>query len=282
MSNGGRNREERLLDGHLGRLAPEERAHLETELQGDVELRAASERLGRMLRPLDQAPAFVAPTNLADRVLARVHATQGAPTRTLVESESGRILPFPAGRAREWIAVAACILLLLTVSVPGVTELRNRSRQALCGNNLADIFRGLTSYRESLRDMLPFSGRVTDAAWLPGSAGRAFASNSRHLFLLPKLGLVQETRSFVCPCDGDGRPMQRADFSSQSDFAEKANLSYDSWNLAGLRPIVRPGSAVPYLSDAGPFFVRARFDASVDVERANSPAHRGRGQSVLM
>lgn len=283
MTDRERNREERLLDWHLDQLEAEERASFDAELRSDAALRLASERLARVLRPLDQAPAVLSPANLADRVLSHVHRTrqmEHSPGLPVGERAPRRFLPFPGGRAREWIAVAACILLLLTVSVPGVASLRERSRQAICGNNLADVFRGLSGYRQSCDENLPFSGRVTNAAWLPGGSGETFASNSRHIFLLPKLGFVTATRSFVCPSDATRQAMQPASISTRSDFAERG-VSYDSWNLSGMSPIVRPRSAVPYLSDAGPFFVRARFDSSVDAERANSPVHRGRGQSIL-
>ncbi len=284
MTDRERNRADLLLDWHLGQLGAEERTLCEAEVQGDVELRRAGERIARVLRRLDQAPSVVSPSNLADRVLAHVYAARsadGITGATVVERSPQRFLPFLGGRGREWIAVAACILLLLTVSVPGVAELRARSRQTLCGNNLGDIFRGLSGYRQSCDDNLPYAGRVTNAAWLPGGGGPSFASNSRHVFLLPKLGFVAEPRSFVCPSDATIRPIQQANVTSRSDFAERS-VSYDSWNLSGLRPIVRPRSAAPYLSDADPFFVRAQFDPSVDAERANSPVHRGRGQSILL
>ena len=39
--------------------------------------------------------------------------------------------------------------------------------------------------------------------------------------------------------------------------------------------------AIAYVSDVNPLFVGARFNASIDPDRTNSPAHRGKGQTVL-
>jgi hypothetical protein len=65
------------------------------------------------------------------------------------------------------------------------------------------------------------------------------------------------------------------------DFPAHPNISYDSLNLAGANPNLRPPTALAYISDANPLFVGARFNAGVDPTRTNSPAHRGKGQTVL-
>ena len=75
--------------------------------------------------------------------------------------------------------------------------------------------------------------------------------------------------------------MRADDLATHDDFTFACNNSYDSLNLSGPSPNLRPATAIAYVSDRNPLFRRGRFDASVDANRANSRAHRGQGQMVL-
>lgn len=275
--------EELLLDLHLDRLDSEQRAWLVSELDRDAELRRKSERLGRWLHPLDQYPASGAPANLSDRVLAFVKESDEITRKTL---------PFPAEsrggfrpswfRMREMIAVAACLVLLVGAAVPGLSAVRDRSQRAQCASNLESIFRGIGVYQESYAGSLPYAGGIQNASWLPGSGDESrFASNSRHPFLLVRLKLGPRPKDFLCPSSTVGQPMPDPECEKVSDFIASENVSYDSLNLAGASPNLRPPTALAYMSDANPLFVGARFNADVDPTRTNSPAHRAKGQNVL-
>jgi hypothetical protein len=76
--------------------------------------------------------------------------------------------------------------------------------------------------------------------------------------------------------------MRADELANYDDFASSRNISYDSLNMAGDRPNLRPRIAMAYLGDPNPLFVNARFDSSVDPTRTNSKAHRGRCQRVLI
>lgn len=279
-------REETLLDFHLDRLEDDVRVWLEAELTRDAAFRAKSDRLGQILRPLDYWTVNSAPPNLADRILARV-ANSGAtaPPPPVIPLERG---VSPARRSRfglgEVIAVAACIALLALVGVPGMAKFREESRRAVCRNNLASIFRGVSLYRRVFQDSLPFAGGEThNASWLPSSSSDAsFASNSRHLYLIAKLNYGPTPDHFVCPSSPRGRPMKADQLCDYDDFPRAGNISYASLNLAGRQPNLRPPSTLAFLSDPNPLFVDARFNSSVDPDHTNSPAHGGRGQSVLL
>ena len=65
------------------------------------------------------------------------------------------------------------------------------------------------------------------------------------------------------------------------DFGEGNNISYDSHNLAGTSPNLRPSVVIAYLADPNPLFIGGRFNGDIDPQIANSPAHGGRGQTVL-
>lgn len=275
--------EELLLDLHLDRLEDEPRRWLLAELERDAALRAKSERLGQVLRPLDQIAPVIAPTNLADRVLAFIGSSTASTPRTI---------PFPAQRGgnllsalwgmRDLIAVAACIVLLFGVLGPGMSAVRGRAQRTMCASNLGSIFRGVSAYQETFAGALPYAGGMLNASWLPGADGATpFSSNSRHPYLLMKLKFVSKSSDFQCPSQGSDESVASGEIGSGDDFGAHQDISYDSLNLAGANPNVRPPVALAYMSDANPLFVGARFNAGLDASRANSPAHRGKGQTVL-
>ena len=277
------NPEDLLLDWHLNRIDEQDRLWIERELQRDESLRARGNRLGRILQPLDHWTVPPAQTNLADKVLASVqHSTRGA-ERVLqfpVEEPVHRRLRFLS--LKDALAVAACLLLLVGVFVPGASQIRSRSQRAMCAGNLASIFRGVSAYQDTFDGSLPFAGTYAGASWLPGGAtGRPYASNSRHTYLLVKLNYGPSAADFICPANKTGVPMQAADFAAYNDFVNIYNVSYDSLNLAGESPNLRPPASVAYIGDTNPLFVGVRFDESVNPDKTNSPAHRGRGQTVI-
>jgi len=278
---------ELLVDLHLDRVSDEDRAWLENQLQRDPGLRKTSDRLGRLLQPLDHWNVAPPPSNLTEKVLARIHehylrspAKAGTPSWR----ETGRtyrLIPFP--RMRNIAAVAACLLLMAGVFIPGLSELRYRSRRFACANNLGSIYRGLSAYQESFAGALPFAGGRDGASWLPESSnGAPYESNGRHPYLLVKLNFGPQTKDFVCPSDRRAVVMDPERLAHQDDFALARNVSYDSRNLSGRSPILRPAKTTAYLGDRNPLFVNARFNAGIDPSTTNSPAHRRRGQTLLM
>ena len=176
----------------------------------------------------------------------------------------------------------ACLILLLGVFIPGVSELRDRSQRAACANNLGSICRGTSLYQQAFAGSLPYAGNVRNASWLPGAgANRPYASNSRHPFLLVKMKFGPRPEDFLCPSSRDAQPMKAASVGSATDFKLARNVGYDTLNLGGARPNLRPRRAIVYAADRNPLFIGARFNATVDADKANSPHHRRRGQTVL-
>lgn len=288
MDRTGRNIEELLLNWHLDALTPDERAWLSAELERDAELQAKCDRLGRLLQPLDHWSPPPESSGLSDRILAHVRSAPGPTSFAASNVRKSDPLRIRFGRLstlrlREVLAVAACIVVLIGVSVPGVSALRDRSRRALCASHLCNIFVGVSSYQQSFGGALPFAGNVPNAAWLPaGAVDGPYASNSRHLYRLLKLGYLANPEVFICPSDAYGQPMAARGAADWDDFALARNLSYASLNLSGPSPRLKPALPVAYLSDPNPLFSNAVFVPVTDPDQANSPAHRGRGQMVLM
>jgi len=274
---------EHLLELHLGQLDDERRTWLEAELLRDPSLRALSDRLGKLLRPLDHWQVAPTADNLPERVLAFVRgaADQARPTIPFSEEVIYRRAPF--GSIRQVIAIAACLVALVSVAGPGLSQVRARSHRAACASNLGSIFRGMTLYQQAFGGSLPFAGNVAGAAWLPGSApDLPYQSNSRHIYLIAKLNYGPLPQNFICPADRSAKPMRADELDSYDDFAAACNISYDSMNLAGDCPNVRPRRIMAFMSDRNPLFVNARFNGMIDPTRTNSPAHGGKDQRVLI
>jgi hypothetical protein len=276
-----------LLEWHLNSQGDGDRSRIEAELHRDEELQAKSNRLGRILRPLDHWTVSSGSADLAERVLRVVEqsATSGADAAfaPVAEPADSGIIRFPFLRLRDLAAAAACIILLLGVSIPGVSALRSRSQRTFCANNLSGIFQGVGAYQAAYAGALPFAGFAQNAAWLPDRNDRSpYTSNSRHVYLLLKHRFVAKPQIFLCPCAEDAEPMNAADTANNDDFAGARNICYDSLNLAGPSPNIRPAATIAYLGDANPLFVGARFNEGLDPQIANSPAHGGRGQTILI
>lgn len=264
-----------LLEWHLNLLDDDAARWVESELRRDARLREHSKNLGRILRPLDHWSVHSGPPNLAENILSAVR--QSRPADAPVER---RGLAIPFFRARDMMAVAACIALLLGVFVPAASALRSRSQRVLCASNLHDIGLGLSQYQASFAGSLPFAGFAPDSTWLPGSDPTCYSSNSRHVFLLHKNGFVKQAAAFVCPSNKSAAPMKMTALDACEDFGD-GNISYDSHNLGGSTPNLRPTAAIAYLGDPNPLFIGAKFNGDIDPQVANSPAHGGCGQTVL-
>jgi len=272
-----------LLALHLGQLNPEERANLETAMAQQPELQARSERLGKILRPLDHWAVSTGPASLPEKVLRHIsrHRTVSASSEAVSSSQGSRIRFVPM---RDLLAAAACLALLVSVMLPGFRGARTHSQQVVCANNLGSLHTGLLIYRQGSGESLPYAGEVRGSSWLPTSAESVpFASNSRHLFLLLKENGGAKPSDFVCPSRPEAQAMAVDEVAHRTDFASARNVSYDSWNLAGASPNLRPVDPdLVYLSDANPLFVGGRFHPALDPDRTNSPAHSGRGQNVML
>ena len=271
---------ELLLDWHLRQLPEDQRAALEDRMRVEPELQASRDQLGSLLRTLDLGATVAVPPQLADRVLARVELTAER-SNTAARSRREGLRSF-AWRYREPIAIAACLVALIGVIAPVLAEFRHRAQRVVCADRLASLFGATALYQESFAGSLPYAGGRGNAAWLPsGPSDRAFESNSRHAFLLVKSEFGVRPEHFVCPSDERAEPAASETLADHTDFPGSKNVTYNALNMSGPRPLLRPARTVAYMGDPNPLFVQARFDATIDADHANSPVHRGRGQTVL-
>ena len=296
MDDRGQQPEALLLDLYLDQLDAETRDWLESQLRMDAELRVKYERLEQVLAPLDSWEVAPPPADLAENVLRHVRQhTSAATTVSAAEEQSPKTIPFPTqateratGGGRGWYfawrdiaAVAACILLVFTVMIPGLSRMRSRAQQLSCANNLSAIHQGTATYNASFGG-LPFAGGDTGRPWLPDQANsQPHQSNSRHPYILIRLNHVSPAK-FVCPADRRTVPMDLSSIADYDDFPTRRNLSFDTLNMTGPMPCCATTPDLAYMSDHNPLFVRGQFDESLDPDEANSPTHgNGAGQNVL-
>lgn len=295
-----------LLDLHLDRLDDAERNRLTGRLACDERLAARCHALGRVLRPLDAYGAVPVPATLADRIIA----ASGAASRALSEGRNeastgpnhhdGRDDPPPrpvrmsacaepgaagGGRRltlRDLAALAACIVMILFIVIPGAARLREEGRRTSCGDNFGAIYRAVTAYGQTFDDNLPQAEFIKGGSWLysgPSDAPRA--SNSRHAFLLTKLGFAPDPSAFVCPSSLTAPPEALRDLTDAVDFPGPGHCTYDTLNMNGPTPRLSADNAITYASDPNPLFVDGYYNPAVNPNTTNTPLHKGEGQNVL-
>ncbi|MBZ0171185.1 MAG: hypothetical protein K8E66_02275, partial [Phycisphaerales bacterium] len=115
--------EELLLDRRLGEIDPDDRAWIEDRLAADPQVKAMNAALGRTLEALDAHWTPPPPVNLSEKVLRYVQSDRAE------ASPHDRIMPPPLEAApgrvsrfglRDFIAVAACIGLIITALAPAM------------------------------------------------------------------------------------------------------------------------------------------------------------------
>ncbi len=281
-----------LLDYHLGHLDEGERARVEQRIQSDPGFAGQHEALSAVFRALRASPAPAPAPDLAARIRQRVSAAPSLSLRPrslrqLIERHQQpgllRLYSF-----RDVAAVAAVIVLMVGVGVPGLLHMRERGERIACSMNLAQLGRGLQSYAMSSNGALPFVGWSSNASWQPSHEPQVVTiHNRRHLYPLLSGSYVMPSW-FVCPSTRD-IPMPDAEIARHSDFLESRNISYASQNMAGQRPSLHDFPDLPVVSDDNPLFddglpmldYAARQLGLRDPAGMNSVAHQRAGQNIL-
>ncbi|HOB76224.1 MAG TPA: hypothetical protein PKG54_17060 [Phycisphaerae bacterium] len=295
-----------LLDYHLNRLSSSEADTVKNAVAHSPELAAASQGLRDVLNLLDRYPAAETPDDLPDKILARINERSGvipirqqpvqAPTGATHELSGSPVLSL-----RELIAIAACIALFISVFVPGYFKARNAAMRNLCRADMLQLSQAISNYAQAGMGELPSAGYVPGGFWrevrIPNVRR---ASNTRHPFLLLRLGYISEPHTFLCPADADARPMlpeghgritdPKELYKAFTDFAERANNSYSFlfMNRAeGLKieDLAKEGAdRMALAADRNPLFDGRAIHRlnPYEEESFNSPTHEnGAGQNVL-
>ena len=277
-----------LLGYHMGLVDDETRARVEREFSTQ-DLAATRNAINELLSPLTSEPPAVPPSNLADKIIARVeavHATlplKGPPIRMTPEvgrNTTGR----PPMRLRELVGLAAAIALFLGVFMPGYRSARLASQQAVCANNLRQIGQGYGAYA-AFDDQMPYAGgpMPPNASWrgipMPGVPA---APNSRHFWVMMINGQVSPNVS-ICPSRPGDHAIPGGAWKGLNGFPDPSNNSYATNIVTGpqRRSDLDPNG--PLAGDMNPLVETPASPIDARQMPLNSRSHGGPrgGQNVL-
>lgn len=260
----------------LDSLDADERVVFEARLLREPGLSERVVAMRRVLKPLGAWEADEPAAGSVEAIMRRVANT--TPLEYVASTSAlGPVSAHESGRRgfgislREIVAVAACILLMVGVFVPGMARRRARQTQIACGFNQAGLFRGLSQYATAFSGQLPRTAGPKN--WLQQPNRMNIAPVIRMRFLSPSVTFC---------------PSQPADIDAPAAYANPRRFLatvkvrfYSIQNLYGPVPRMTAPYAVPLVADPNPMFPNGAFDPQAD-PAANSSAHGGKGQNVLL
>jgi len=242
-------------------------------------------RIRRTLAPLDDIPAPQPPADLDQRILAAVSQHKTLPLRPVREAAAGSEAGGrgPLVNFREFVGLAAAILLFVSIFVPGYRTARLQAQKAACQSNMRQIGAGFVNYSEENRQYFPYAGRVSpDASWarVP-RAGAPQLINSQHVFQLVNRRYVSP-EAFHCPGREGDVALESVAPDALADFPDPRNNSYSTHLVT--QPLHRRQFAGdrPLAADLTPLVDDQRQVLSPDQRSENSRSHaRLGGQNIL-
>jgi hypothetical protein len=242
-------------------------------------------RVAELFALLDRCPVQDPPADLTDRALARIaHLRQ---QRRFARQVDDLTAPPVAFRWTELLAVAAVLMLGLSVLWPMLVHSRHDALQQDCAKNLAVAGSAIGSYANDHDDLPPRLPVKPGSVWwnvgAPAEPGGAAQSNSAHLYRLVRLGYV-EPSALACP-ENANAPRDLS--AGQADWPNGLAISYSYQNQFGPEVRLNDAPHMILLGDKNPLFTASADDMHVlhfrDDLPADSPSalHQSRGQNVL-
>ena len=252
-----------LIDFLLGRLAAEAAEVVRQRLQSDPAFRKRHDDLGATFAALELAPAFEPPENLVDKTLAQIMSVRRTNALLDVQQIGGRRSFRPTFSLKEFVAIAAMLLVMVSVLVPSLRLARQRSQIGFCAAQMGQIGSGIQTYAIDHDGYLPNSDAREDC-WLRDGS-QPPASNSASLFKLLRgpYPYLNSPVVFQCPSVGGQSFAMQPDMN---DFPLPEHVSYSyqyslgEKALSNLDPLlVQAASEMAILADQTPQFANGRF-----------------------
>lgn len=299
---------QKVLDYQFNLDSPQDHQATEALISQDAQARKLHESLQQTLEPLGQLQDAAVPSDLSQRTLQLITQHRQAQSMAQAsaaiagksqeksrsyerESRSRWVL----ASSREWIAVAASIMLMFWVMQPGLRQARSQAQQVACFGQMRNVGQALATYAVSNAGYLPYVEQKPGSVWWNvGETGEQNRSNTRNLFLLVKQGYV-DSSAFLCP-GSDKRsprkiPMDSEVLKKLRDFVCRMHVNY-SIRLSPKKyhQQIPRVSQVIIMTDQNPLFVNIDCERPPEggvvtlnesLSQANSFNHGKRGQNVL-
>jgi len=300
---------ETILDYYF-RCGPDEHIDRARELiVSDPRAAELYTKLEMSLKQLDSVKYEPCPDNLAELTIARLKHTASESQihlENLLASEqkktAGNLKLLATDRQSFWrrfsevAAVAAAILLIISVSVPSFSRMRQMAWKMVCDTHLQRIGLGIANYAQDHNGNLPYVATSAGSPWWKiGDTGPKNQSNTRHLWLLAKDDYV-DSKNFVCPGRKNARAVKlsRPHMQKLHDFPAREYISFSFRFTCDKMTRPRKNDRTVLLADLNPVFEKI-FDSSQDqpvqksitIRLSNnllkmmSTSHAGRGQNIL-
>lgn len=263
-------------------LGPADAAAVDALLSGETGTcePARMARVQAVLKLVSACPAPAPGDDLVARTLHRVARSKPWSQRL----EPLRFASFPFSLA-EFGAVAAMIIVGVSLTLPALVRHRGEARRVACQSNLALAGMALERYAADFAGYLPRGDVRPGSPWFnvgQTHRGEPVESNSAHLYLLARHGYVNP-QTLNCP-ENAHAPVRLARDAYDWPSAEAVGFSYQNqYSARAIRVDDNPALAI--LADRNPLFV-VRPGEGIQQRglQADSPsfAHGGRGQNVLV
>jgi hypothetical protein len=286
-----------LFDYCIGLTSEKDTAEAEALISSNEEAAEIHSTLKAALAPLDSLEPEPCPDDLTEGTIWRLNnfaRSSQLQLQQLLATEQARKV---TAKSRFWrnlgemAATAAVILVIAGVLFPPLNFARQKSWQARCGVQMGSIFQGLSNYTFDYEGQLPAVATTTGAPWWKvGDQGKENHSNTRHIWLLVKLG-YNNPADFVCPGRSQGRALQfdPSKVKNCNDFPARRYITY-SFPIRCPKP-QKGRMLIPkvLMADLNPLFERLPRDYSnplklrldKELSTRNSSNHGRRGQHVL-
>jgi hypothetical protein len=282
--------DERAIDALVARWSGQAQADAGPAAAMDDERLAQVEKLLGLLRH-DALAGEAVPQDLTRRTMQRIADTrQRVRFAQQVRMLAGGADASQGGSRFVWpdlAAVAAIILIGLSLLLPMLGRSQARARQIACANNLAAAGMGLGQYAADYHGVLPRQAVNPGSNWYqvgaPTNADGSVRSNSAHIYLLIRRGYVRP-QTMNCPENADAVAAQT--LTGAHDWPSAKAVSYSYQNQFAAQPIrVDRAPQLVVLADKNPLFViemnGLTFRRNVPTDSPSAMHLRLDGQNVL-
>lgn len=244
--------------------------------EGAARIRA--ERLVHLLGLIDQYPVepTEGPALVADTMLCIDQYERGKrqPVIATIGAAEGASPSFLGGfNWRSTLTAAAAILILVSVTVPMLANMRRTAMQQACLSGIGNIALGLTNYANTYDNSLPIhTASAPNGNWLQSRA------NSANLFHLAKAGFAT-FEDLACPGNPYAEPSQTLATLENWPSAKATSFSFQNL-MTRQRPRWNTPPTMVILADKSPVVEAAHRGQPINIDTLSS-SHR-RGQNALL